>query len=154
MNVLIGREEEQKLIETLLQQAREGRGGALVLRGEAGIGKTALLERAAARAEDVYILRALGVEAEAELPFSALHELLRPILQLVEELPVPQAAALKAAFALAPTERVDRFSVYAATLSLLAAAAERRTVLGLVDDAQWLRPSLGRSPRIRLPKAR
>jgi DNA-binding CsgD family transcriptional regulator len=138
VDVLIGREEEQNLIETRLQQAREGRGGALVLRGEAGIGKTALLEQVAAGAEDICILRALGVEAEAELPFSALHELLRPVLQLLDELPEPQAAALKAAFALAPTERVDRFSIYAATLSLLAAAAEEQTVLCLVDDAQWL----------------
>ena len=131
-------EAEQKQIETLLHQAREGRGGALILRGEAGIGKTALLEHAEARGEGLCVLRALGVEAEAELPFSGLHELLRPILQLLDELPEPQAGALKAALALAPTDGVDRFSIYAATLSLLAAAAEQHTVLCVVDDAQWL----------------
>jgi DNA-binding CsgD family transcriptional regulator len=138
VGVLVGRETEQTQIETLLQQARAGQGSALVLRGEAGIGKTALLEQAAERADGICVLRALGVEAEAELPFSALHELLLPILQLLDELPEPQAVALKSAFALAPTARVDRFSVYAATLSLLAAAAEDKTVLCLVDDAQWL----------------
>ena len=136
--VLVGRETEQKRIETLLQRAREGRGSALVVRGEAGIGKTALLDQAAGLDDDVCILRALGVEAEAELPFAALHELLRPILQLLDELPEPQATALKAALALAPTEGVDRLSVYAGTLSLLAAAAEEQTLLCVVDDAHWL----------------
>jgi hypothetical protein len=136
--VLVGRTAELEQIERLLGDARAGQGGALVLRGEAGIGKTALLEQAASRAEGISILRALGVEAEAELPYSALHEVLRPILHLVDELPEPQTVALKAAFALAPTERVDRFSIYMATLSLLAAAAYEEAVLCLVDDAQWL----------------
>ena len=134
----MGREAEQKRIETLLQRAREGRGSALVVRGEAGIGKTALLDQAVGLADDVCVLRALGVEAEAELPFAALHELVRPILRLLDELPEPQATALKAALALAPADGVDRFSVYAATLSLLAAAAEERTLLCVVDDAHWL----------------
>ena len=136
--MLVGREAEQQRIETLLQRAREGRGGALVLRGEAGIGKTALLELAVAHADGLRVLRALGVEAEAELPFSALHELFRPILRLLDELPEPQSAALRAALALAPAARVDRFSIYAATLGLLAAAAEEQPLLCIVDDAHWL----------------
>jgi DNA-binding CsgD family transcriptional regulator len=136
--VLVGREAEQQRIETLLQGTRAGRGGALVLRGEAGIGKTALLEYAVAQAEGLRELRALGVEAEAELPFSALHELLRPTLGLLDELPEPQATALRAALALASADRVDRFSIYAATLGLLAAAAEEQPLLCVVDDAHWL----------------
>ena len=136
--MLVGREAEQKRIEALLRRAREGRGAALVLRGEAGIGKTALLDQVVGLDDDLCVLRALGVEAEAELPFAALHELLQPILRLLDELPEPQATALKAALALAPADGVDRFSIYAGTLSLLAAAAEEQTLLCLVDDAHWL----------------
>src|SRR5438034_2572155 len=110
--MLVGREEERAHIERLLAHAREGRGGALVVRGAAGIGKTTLLEHAVQTAHSFRILRALGVESEAELPFAGLHELVRPIVQLIDELPRPQARALKAALALVPDTAGDRFAAY------------------------------------------
>jgi len=136
--MLVGREEERAQIGRLLERARESRGGALVVRGEAGIGKTTLLEHAMQTAEDFRILRALSVESEAELPFAGLHELIRPIVQLIDELPGPQARALKAALALAPHEAGDRFAASAGTLGLLAAAGAEQPLLCVVDDAHWL----------------
>jgi hypothetical protein len=136
--MLVGREEERAHIERLLVHAREGRGGALVVRGAAGIGKTTLLEHAVQTAHSFRILRALGVESEGELPFAGLHELVRPIVQLINELPRPQARALKAALALAPDAPGDRFAAYAGTLGLLAAAGAEEPLLCVVDDAHWL----------------
>ena len=136
--MLVGRQTEQAQIERLLADAREGRGRALVLRGEAGVGKTALLEHAVEAAKDFRELHALGVESEAELPFAALHELVRPVLGLLDELPPPQANAIKAALALEQIENTDRFSAYAATLGLLSAAAADKPLLCVVDDAHWL----------------
>jgi DNA-binding CsgD family transcriptional regulator len=136
--MLVGRETEQAQIERLLADARGGRGRALVLRGEAGMGKTTLLEHAVEAAKDFRKLHALGVESEAELPFAALHELLRPVLDLLDELPPPQANAIKAALALEQIENPDRFSAYAATLGLLSAAAADKPLLCVVDDAHWL----------------
>jgi DNA-binding CsgD family transcriptional regulator len=136
--VLVGRETEENRIESLLEAARAGHGCALILRGEAGIGKTALLEQAVERAEGFRLLHALGVESEAELPFAALDELVRPALSLLDELPPPQAAALRSALALDSARGVDRFSSYAATLSLLATAAVERPLLCTIDDAHWL----------------
>jgi DNA-binding CsgD family transcriptional regulator len=136
--MLVGRESEQEQIERLLADAREGRGRALVLRGEAGVGKTALLQHAVEAATGFRELHALGVESEAELPFAALDELVRPVLDLLDELPQPQANAMKAALALAQIENADRFSAYAAALGLLSAAAAHQPVLCVVDDAHWL----------------
>ena len=135
--MLVGRGSERSTIDALLAEARAGRSGALVLRGEPGIGKTALLEYAVERAEGFRVLRALGVESESELAFSTLHELLRPILPSLDRIPEPQADALRTAFALVRAAEVERFQVYAATLSLLAEAAEETPVLCVVDDAQW-----------------
>ena len=112
--------------------------GALVLRGEAGIGKSALLEDARERAGDMQVLAARGVESEAELPFAGLHQLLRPALGHVERLPQPQAAAIRSALGLEESDAHERFLVFAACLSLLSELAERRPVLCLVDDAHWL----------------
>jgi DNA-binding CsgD family transcriptional regulator len=136
--MLHGRRDECDALDLLLADARRSRSGVLVLRGEAGVGKSALLDHAAGRAEGMTVLRASGVESEAELPFAALHQLLRPVLELAGRLPEPQAAALAGALGLgAPGDR-DRFLVSVAVLSLLAEAAEIRPVLCLVDEAQWL----------------
>ncbi len=134
---LLGREEECRLIDELLARARAGRSAALVIRGEPGIGKSTLLDYARERADDFALLEARGVEAEAELAFSTLHELLNPTLALLDRLPGPQAAALASAFALGPAAPSDRFAVGAATLTLLATAAEERPLLALLDDAHW-----------------
>jgi DNA-binding CsgD family transcriptional regulator len=146
--MLYGRSAQCDVLERLLADARRSRSGALVVRGEAGAGKTALLEHAAGRANGMLVLRANGVESEAELPFAALHQLLRPVLGLAGRLPEPQANALGGALGLeaangggpkpSPPEARDRFLVSVAVLSLLAEAAEDRAVLCLVDEAQWL----------------
>ena len=136
--MLVGRNTELAQIERLLADAREGRGGALVVRGEAGMGKTALLEHAVEAATGFRELHALGVESEAELPFAGLHELVRPVLNRLDELPPPQANAIKAALALEKIENPDRFSAYSAVLGLLSAAAADQPLLCVVDEAHWL----------------
>jgi DNA-binding CsgD family transcriptional regulator len=140
--MLRGRRAEQERVEGLLHAAREGISGALVVRGEPGIGKTALLEHAAQRADGMRVLRGAGIESEAELPFAGLHLLLRPAADALEALPGPQRQALAGAFGLGDASSGDRFLVGAAVLSLLAHLAEAQPLLCLVDDAQWLdRPS-------------
>jgi DNA-binding CsgD family transcriptional regulator len=139
---LIGREHECATLDRLLAAARNGASAALVVRGEAGIGKSALLDEAAERAGDFTVLRAAGFEAEADLAFAGVFGLLRPVLGHLDDVPEMQARALAGALGLAPSDAPDRFMVSAAVLGLLAAAAERRPVVCLVDDAQWLdRPS-------------
>ena len=101
--MLYGRRAECDALERLLADARRSRSGVLVVRGEAGVGKSALLDHAAGRAEGMTVLRAAGVESEAELPFAALHQLLRPVLGLAGRLPGHQAAALAGALGLEPT---------------------------------------------------
>ena len=110
----------------------------LVLAGEPGIGKSALLDEAAARANGMPILRARGIQSEAQIPFASLLELLRPALRLIDHIPPPQAEALGNALALRRGPAQERFAVGAATLSLLAAYAEAGPVVVLVDDAQWI----------------
>src|SRR6201988_4455113 len=139
--MLLGRDAECGRIERLLAHARAGISGALVIGGDPGVGKPALVEHAAASATGMTVLRARGVESEAEVPFSGLLELLRPVLDRISAIPGVQAAALRGALALAPARERDRFAVGAATLSLLASCAEERPLLALVDDAQWLDPS-------------
>jgi DNA-binding CsgD family transcriptional regulator len=136
--VLVGRDSELRILDRLLADGRLGRSGVLALVGEPGIGKTALLEYAAASADGMRVLRARGVESEAEVPFGGLLELLRPALGAVEQIPQPQADALGGALALRPPHAGDRFAIGAATLSLLAAFAEREPLLLLIDDAQSL----------------
>jgi DNA-binding CsgD family transcriptional regulator len=136
--MLVGRAAELERIDDVLSAARGGRSRALVLRGEAGIGKTALLDWAAGRYPELAVLRAVGVESEAELACAGLHALLRPLLAHLDDLPARQAAALRAALAIDATASTDRFGVYVGTLGLLAAAAERGPLLCLVDDAHWL----------------
>jgi DNA-binding CsgD family transcriptional regulator len=136
--MLYGRNEQLAAIGRLLDDMRSGRAGVLVLRGEAGIGKTALLEVAEAGADGAQVLRVTGVESEAELPFAALHALLRPVLDEIGALPERQAAALRGALGMAEATVADRFLVGLAVLSLIAELAEDRPVLVLADDAQWL----------------
>src|SRR5438034_4663388 len=122
--MLVGREAERLALDHLLADARVGRSGVLGLVGEPGIGKTALLGYGAEQAEGMHVLRARGIESEANVPFAGLLELLRPALGALERIPPPQAQALAGALALAPAGEQARFAVGAATLSLLAAYAE------------------------------
>jgi DNA-binding CsgD family transcriptional regulator len=136
--MLYDRDAERSLIGKLLDGARQSRSGVLVLRGEAGVGKSALLLDARERATGMEVLSGAGIESEAQLPFAALHQLVRSILGDVERLPQPQAGALRAALGLEAGTVTDRFLVSLAVLSLLAEAAERRPLLCLIDDAHWL----------------
>ena len=135
---LVGRGRECAAIDSLLEASSRGESGSLVLRGEAGAGKTALLGYAAGRAAEMSVLRVAGVEVESDLAFAGLHGLVRPIVDELPRLPRPQRAALSAALGLGPAGGSDRFLVSAGVLSLLAAAAEDGPILCLVDDAQWL----------------
>jgi len=137
--VLVGRARERGLLDDLVTATRSGRGGTLGLVGDAGIGKSALLDDLVARAAGVRCLRARSVQSEATLPFAALFELLRPLLGLLGALPDPQREALEGALALRPASRAqDRFAIGAGTLALLWAAAEEGPLLVVVDDAHWL----------------
>ncbi|MBU3068161.1 LuxR family transcriptional regulator [Nocardia sp. NEAU-G5] len=136
--MLYGRAEELALIDRLLADVRTGRSGAHVLSGPTGIGKSALLDYAATKAQGLRVIRVSGIELEAELPFAGLHLLLHPVLDRLGALPAPQAVALRSAFGLAPAQPGDRFIVGLAVLSMLAELAEDGPVLCLVDDAQWL----------------
>ena len=139
--MLLGRESEQRRIEQLLEGVRRGRSAALAIRGEAGIGKTALVRYAVDTAAPATVLSAAGIEAEAELEFSGLLELCRPALGLIDELPEHHAATLRGALGLSPARSQDRFAVGAATLGFLAAAGEAGPTIVVVDDAQWLDPA-------------
>jgi DNA-binding NarL/FixJ family response regulator len=136
--MLVGRSAETEAIQALLEGARDGQGGALVLRGEPGVGKSALLEEAAASAEGFTVLRAVGIESESELAFAGLHQVLWPVLDRVERLPGPQATALRAAFALSEETVAERLHVSLGALGLLCEAADAGPTLCLVDDAHWL----------------
>jgi DNA-binding CsgD family transcriptional regulator/tetratricopeptide (TPR) repeat protein len=136
--MLRGRRDERAVLDGLLDDARAGRSGLLVLRGEAGIGKTALLEHAVASASDATLLRAVGVESEMELAFAALHQLCAPVGDFVGRLPAPQREALEITFGVRAGSAPDRFLVALATLSLFSEAARERPLLCVIDDAQWL----------------
>jgi DNA-binding CsgD family transcriptional regulator len=139
--MLLGRRSECEVVDRLLERVRSGRSGTLVVRGEAGIGKTALLQHAIDSASDLQIVRTVGVESEMELPFAALHQVCAPLLGRLERIPGPQHDALAAAFGLKVGPAPDRFFVALAVLSLLSAGAEQRPLLCVVDDAQWLDPA-------------
>jgi DNA-binding CsgD family transcriptional regulator len=136
--MLVGRGEECLRIERLLDDACSGHGGALVVSGEPGLGKTSLLDHAAASGRDMRVVRARGVETEASVPFVGLVDLLTPLAGLVKELPDRQSEALRSALAIGPTQPVDRLAVLVGAFNLLCAAAEEQPVLALVDDAHWL----------------
>jgi DNA-binding CsgD family transcriptional regulator len=136
--MLRGRRDECAVLDRLLDGARAGRSGALVLEGEAGVGKTALLDHAIASASDLRVLRAVGVESEMELAFAALHQLCAPVLDRLERLPAPQRDALLTTFGLRAGPVPDRFLVGLAVLSLLSDVGDERPLMCVVDDAQWL----------------
>jgi len=136
--VLRGRETEQSTLRELLDNARSGHGSAMVVRGQPGVGKSALLTELAEHATETVVVRTQGVESEAPLPFAALHRLLKPILGHLDDVPDPQAAALRAAFGQTSADVGDRHLAFLATLSLLSEAARHHPVLAVVDDAHWL----------------
>jgi AAA ATPase domain len=138
---LIGRDAELAAIRAVVASA-SGDGGVLLLRGEAGIGKSALLEKGmeVAKAAGIRVLRITGVRTEAHLPFAGLHQGLRPLLGGLETLPPPQRSALAAAFGLEEGVAQDPFLISLATLTLLTDAAAERPILVVVDDAQWIDP--------------
>jgi DNA-binding CsgD family transcriptional regulator len=137
-NTLRGREAECAALDVLLDAARRGESRTVILRGEAGVGKTALLDYAIGSAQDFRVLRSVGVESEMELAFASLHQLCAPILDRRDTLPGPQREALEVAFGLDSGPAPDRFLVGLATLSLLAETADEQPLLCVIDDAQWL----------------
>ncbi len=136
--MLFGRALETKTLKHLLEAVKAGQSGVLVLRGEAGIGKTVLLESVADSGADMDIVRVVGVESEMELAFAGLHQLLHPLLDGLEQLPPPQRDALGAAFGLTSGMHPDKFLIALAALTLISDAAVERPILCLVDDVQWL----------------
>ena len=134
---LLGRQREQEALDRLLETARGGAGGVLVVHGEPGVGKTALLDYAV-DAQGFRVVRTVGVEGEIEFPYAAVHQLCAPMLELSERLPDPQRDALAVAFGLAPGAAPNPFLVGLAVLGLFSEAAEDRPILCVVDDAQWL----------------
>src|SRR5918997_2591857 len=136
--VLLGRASEREALDRLLENVRGGQSAVLVVRGEAGVGKTALLRYCARQASSFRVARVAGVESEMELAFAGLHQLCAPMLDRIGALPEPQQAALGVALGLASGAAPDRFLVALAALSLLAEVAAERPLLCFVDDAQWL----------------
>jgi DNA-binding CsgD family transcriptional regulator len=135
---LRGRRSESKALDRLLVDARNDHSGVVLVRGEAGIGKTALLDYLAERADGFRVARAVGIESEMELAYAGLHQLAAPMLDGLTDLPAPQRDALSTAFGISAGEPPDRFLVGLAALSLVSEAAERKPLLCIVDDAQWL----------------
>src|SRR6516162_3677373 len=141
--MLLGREAEQQQLDGLLRGAQAGRSGVAVLRGEPGIGKTALLDYAASHAGSMRVLRAAGAELEAGIAFAGLYSLLHPVAEHLAALPEGHAAALRTALGLSGgplTTAPDRLAVAAGTFGLLTTAAEAQPLLVLVDDLHWLDP--------------
>ncbi|MFC9428873.1 AAA family ATPase [Streptomyces sp. NPDC056987] len=136
-DLLLGRFDEKRHMDELTGRAASGRGGALALRGEAGIGKSALLAHAADTASAFRVIRASGSEFEQHLPYSGLHQLCVPMLEHLDALPHPRRDDLRAAFGMAEGTP-DSFHIGLAALGLLTAAAQERPLLCLIDDAQWL----------------
>src|SRR5258708_1214044 len=134
---LLGRRTECEALDRLVATARAGRSAVLVIRGEAGIGKSALLSYLIGRASDCRIARAPAVESEMALPFAGLHQLCAPMLDGLDRLPAPQREALATAFGLSGGDPPDRFLVGLAVLSLLSDVAEDGPLVCVIDDAQW-----------------
>jgi DNA-binding CsgD family transcriptional regulator len=135
---LIDRIDERRVIDRLVDAVREGRSQALVVHGEAGVGKTALLDYLAGQAVNCRVARTVAVQSEMELPFAGLHQVCAPLLDRLGSVPGPQREALLTAFGMSAGPPPDRFLFGLAVLSLLSAAAEDRPLIGIIDDAQWL----------------
>jgi tetratricopeptide (TPR) repeat protein len=138
---LVGRDSELARLKGLLATVRDGGSAAVLVRGEPGIGKSALLEHLIAMASGFQVVRAIGVEGEIDLPYAGLHQLCRSMLDKIDILPEPQRDALRVAFALTPGEVPDRYIVGLAALSLMSEAAAIDPLLCVADDAQWLDPA-------------
>ena len=136
--VLQDRRVEREALERLLEAVRGGQSRVLAVCGEAGVGKTALVEFAIGSASGFRVLRAVGVESEMELAFAAVQQLCAPLLDRLDRLPAPQRDALGVAFGLRAGDAPDRFLVGLAVLSLLSDAAEEQPLLCVVDDGHWL----------------
>src|SRR3954453_18405987 len=136
--VLLGRAGERQALDRLLENVRGGQSAVLVVRGEAGVGKTALLHYCARQAAGFAVAKLGGVEREMELPYAGVHQLCAPMLGRLGALPEPQRAALGVALGLSAGPAPERFLVALAALSLLAEVATERPLVCLVDDAQWL----------------
>jgi len=136
--MLLDRLPDRAALSQLLDAARAGRSGVLVLRGEPGVGKTALLDWVIESAAGLRVVRVAGVESEMELAFAALQQVCAPMLDQLAGLPGPQRAALGVAFGLETGAAPDRFLVGLAALSLLSAVAEQQPLLCVIDDAHWL----------------
>ncbi|MBV8218044.1 MAG: AAA family ATPase [Solirubrobacterales bacterium] len=134
----LGRTRERERLDGMLTQARDGQSAVVVIRGEPGIGKTALLRYAARQASGLRTTEVEGIQAEMELPFAGIHRLCSPMLGGVEVLAEPQQHAIRVALGVSSGDAPDRFLVAVAVLNLLSASAEERPLLCLVDDAQWL----------------
>ena len=138
---LRGRRDECAVLDRMVETVRGGRCSALVLVGEPGVGKTALLEYVVETAPDLAVMRAAGVESEMELAFAALHQSRAPMFDYLKQIPGPQREALEIVFGLTAGPPPDRFLVGLAALSLLSEAAEERQLLCVVDDASgWMKP--------------
>src|SRR5580700_1191352 len=135
---LTGRLNERGVLDRLIADVRAGEGRALVVRGEPGVGKTALLDYLAERAAGCLVARAAGVQSEMELAFAGLHQLCAPMLDHAESLPDPQREALRTAFGLSAGPAPDRFRVGLAVIGLLSETARERPLVCVVDDQQWL----------------
>src|SRR5512132_2775528 len=135
---LLDRAVEREVLDGLLAHARNGESRVMVVRGEPGIGKTALLRYVAEQASGFRVAQVTSAEAEMELPFAGIHQLCAPLLDQLGALPQPQRDALNVALGLASGEVPDRFLVGRAVLGVLSAAAEEQPLLCLVEDAQWL----------------
>src|ERR1700730_13918874 len=135
---LKGRRSECDVLDQLLDAVRAGESGVLVVRGEPGVGKTALMDYVIEQASGCSVARAVGVQSEMELAFAGLHQLLAPMLDCMERLPTPQRDALRTAWGISSGPAPDRFLVALAVLSLLSEGAEERPLVCVVDDAQWL----------------
>src|SRR5437773_421980 len=138
---LVGRENELRELLEAVRRSQQAT-SSLVLVGEPGIGKSALLTFADAAAADAgfVVLRAVGVESEAQLPFAGLHQLITPVLDSIDMLPLAERAAMLSALGLSDASRPDRYLVALAALHLLGAVADRQPAAFLVDDVQWLDP--------------
>src|SRR5215813_7421103 len=135
---LRNRRDERETLEQLLNEASSGRSGVLVVRGEAGVGKSTLLRTVVEGASGFRVAQIAGVESEMELPFAGLHQLCAPMLGRFDGLPAPQQRALRVALGLASGDAPDRFLTALGALTLIAEVAEQQPFLCVVDDAQWL----------------
>src|SRR6478609_4589548 len=140
---LLGRQRERAVLDRLLDTARSGHSAVLVVHGDPGIGKTALLEYAIEAAEDFHVIRTSGVEGELDLDYAALHQLCTPILEFIDRLPDPQRNALGVAFGLNTGPAPSPLPVGLAVLGLLSEAADQQPLLCVIDDAQWLDDASG-----------